>query len=127
MAPAGLIVALSVFCGAQTLAPGHRGLGNLVTVIAVVWLVAELIKMSARNQCRPWRSWPKPRSGVTEVMLISVAVLVGGVIGPHVLASHSNSALASWWLSAAVAVIVAGCLFAARASYRHRAARAWQR
>jgi hypothetical protein len=127
MAPAGFILALSVFCGAQTVAPGHKGPGNVVTIIAVVWSLAELLKMSARNQWRPLRSWPKPKWRVTEVTLISVAVLVGGVIGPHLLASHDNSALASWGLGAAVTVIVAACLFAAKASYRRRASRAWQR
>ena len=127
MAPAGFILALSVFCGARTVTPAYKGPGNVVTIIAVVWSLAELLKMSARNQWRPLRSWPKPKWGVTEVTLISVAVLVGGVIGPHLLASHSNSALASWGLGAAVTVIVAVCLFAATASYRRRASRAWQR
>ena len=127
MAPTGLILALSVFCGAQTVAPAYKGPGDVVTLIAVVWFLAELLKMSARNRWRPLRSLPKPKWGVTEVMLISVAVLVGGVIGPHLLASHSNSALASWGLGVAVTVIVAACLFAAKASYRHRASRAWQR
>jgi len=127
MAPAGFILALSVFCGAQTVPPAYKGPGNVVTVVAVVWFLAELLKMSARNEWRPLRSLPKPRWGVTEVTLISVAVLVGGVIGPHLLASHSNSALVSWGLGTAVTVIVAACLFAARASYRRRASRAWQR
>lgn len=126
MAPTGLILALSVFCGAQTVAPAYKGPGNVVTIIAVVWFVAELLKVSACNQWRPLRSLPKPRWGVTDVTLIAVAVLVGGVIGPHVLASHSSSALASWGLGAAVTVIVAACLFAAKASYRRRASRAWQ-
>src|SRR5215469_15722544 len=93
MAPAGFILALSVFCGAQAVASAYKGPGNVVTIIAVLWSVAELLRMSARNQWRPLRSWPKPKWGVTEVTLISVAVLVGGVIGPHLLASHSNSAL----------------------------------
>lgn len=127
MTPAWCILALSVFCGAQTVAPAYKGPGNVVSIIAVVWFLAALIMMSARNQWRPLRSWPKPKWGVAEGMLISVAVLVGGVIGPHVLASHGNSALASWALGAAVTVIVAACLFAASASYRHRGSRAWQR
>jgi small-conductance mechanosensitive channel len=127
MAPAGFIVALSVFCGAQVVAPAHKGPGNVVSIIAVVWSVAELLKMSARNQWRPLPSWPRPKWGVTEVVLIAVAVLVGGAIGPHLLASNSNSALASWAFGAAVTLIVAACLFAAKASYRRRAARAWQR
>ncbi len=126
MLPAGFILALSVFCGAQTVAPAYEGPGTVVTMIAVVWFLAELLKMSARNQWRPLRSLPKPKWGVTEVTLISLAVLVGGVIGPHLLASHSNSALTSWGLGAAVTVIVAACLFAAQASYRRRASR-WQR
>ena len=127
IAPTGLILALSVFCGVQTIAPAYKGPGNVVTIIAVVWFLAELLKMSAHNQWRPLRSLPKPKWDVTEVTLISVAVLVGGVIGPHLLASHGNSALASWGLGAAVTVIVAACMFAAQASYRRRASRAWQR
>lgn len=127
MAPAGFILALSVFCGAQTIAPAYKGPGDVVSLVAVVWFVAELVRMSARDQWRPLRSLPKPKWGATEVTLISVAVLVGGVIGPHVLASHNNSALASWGLGAAVTVIVAACLSAAKASFRRRASRAWQR
>jgi Mn2+/Fe2+ NRAMP family transporter len=127
MAPTGFILALSVFCGAQTIAPAYKGPGNVVSIIAVVWFLAELVMMSARSQWRPLRSLPKPRWGVTEVTLISIAVLVGGLVGPHLLASHSNSALASWGLGAAVTVIVAVCLFAAKASYRRRASQAWQR
>lgn len=127
MAPAGFILALSVFCGAQTIAPAYKGPGNVVTIVAVVWFLAELLKMSARNQWRSLRSLPKPKWGVAEAALISAAVLVGGVIGPHLLASRSNSALASWGLGAAVTVIVAACLLAAKASYRRRASQAWQR
>lgn len=127
MAPAGFILALSVFCGAQTVAPAYKGPGNVVSIIAAVWFLAELVKMSARNQWRALRSLPKPKWGATEVTLISVAVLVGGVVGPHLLAGHSNSALASWGLGAAVTVIVAACLFAAKASYRRGTSRAWQR
>lgn len=125
--PAGFILASSVFCGAQTVAPAYKGPGNVVTIVAVVWFLAELLKMSARNQWRPLRSLPKPKSGVTEVALVSVAVLVGGVIGPHLLASHGNSALLSWGFGAAVTVIVGACLFAAKASYRRRASQPWQR
>ena len=125
--PPGFILALSVFCGAQTVAPRSKGTGNLVTIIAVVWVLAELLKMSARNHWRPLRSWPKPKWGVTEVTLISVAVVVGGVIGPHLLVSRSSSAVATWGLGAAVTVIVAACLFAAKASYRRRGSRVWQR
>ena len=126
MAPAGFILALSVFCGAQTVAPAYKGPGNVVTIIAVVWFLGELLRMAARNQWRPLRSLPKPKWGVTEVALISVAVLVGGVIGPHLLANHSNSALVSWGFGAAVTAVVAACLFAAKASYRRRTSRAWQ-
>src|ERR1700751_103648 len=125
MAPGWCILALSVFCGAQTIAPAYRGPGNVMSIIAVVVLLAALVKMSARNQWRSLRSSPRPRWGVAEIALIAVAVLVGGVIGPHLLASHSNSALASWGLGAAVTVIVAACLFAAQASYRRRGSRAW--
>jgi small-conductance mechanosensitive channel len=127
MPPAGFILALSVFCGAQTVAPAYKGPGNLVTIIAVVWSLAELLKMSARNRWRPLRSWPMPKWGVAEVTLIAVAVLVGGVIGPHLLASHSNSGVASWGFGLGVTVIVAACFFAAEASYRRRASRAWHR
>ena len=127
MLPAGFILASSVACGAQTVAPAYKGPGNVVSIIAVVWFLAELLRMAARNQWRPLRSWPKPKWGVTEVALIAVAVLVGGVVGPHLLASHGNTALVSWGLGGAVTVIVAACLFAAKASYRRRASRAWQR
>lgn len=125
--PSWCILALSVFCGVQAVAPAYKGPGNVVMIIAVVWLLAALLKISARNQWRPLRSLPKPRWGVAEVTLICVAVFVGGVIGPHVLAGYGNSALASWALGAAVAVVVAACMFAAYASYRRRSARAWKR
>jgi hypothetical protein len=127
MAPAGFILALSVFCGAQTVAPAYKGPGNVMSVIAVGWFLAELLKLSARNQWRPLRWWRTPRWGIAEVALISAAVLVGGVVGPHLLAGHGHSALGSWALGGAVTVIVAVCLFAARASYGHRASRAWRR
>lgn len=127
LAPAGFILAMSVLCGALTLAPAHKGPSNVVTIIAFVWSIAELLKMSARNRWRPMRSWPKPNWGLTEVTLTCVAVLVGAVIGPHVLAGHTNSAIASWGLAAAVTVVVAACLFAAKASYRHRASGVWER
>jgi len=126
-APAWSILALSFFCGAQTVAPAYKGPGNVVSIIAVVWLLAALVTMSARNQWRSLRSLPKPKWDVNEVTLMCVAVLVGGVVGPHLLASHSNSALASWGLGVAVTVIVAACLFAANASYRRRASGAWRR
>jgi hypothetical protein len=127
MAPTGFILALSVLCGAQSVAPAYKGPESAVTIIAVVWSLAELLKMSARNQWRPLRSWPKLKWGIAEVALISVAVLVGGVVGPHLLASDSSSAPASWGLAAGVTVIVAACLFAAEASYRRRVSRAWRR
>ena len=123
--PPGFIVAVSVFCGAQTVAPAYRGPGNVVTIVAVVWFLAELVRMSARHQWRPLRSLPKPNRGAAEVTLISVAVLVGAVLGPHVVASDRNAPLVSWGLGGAVAVIVAACLLAANASYRRRAAREW--
>lgn len=125
-APAGFILAVSIFCGAQTLAPAYKGPGNVVSAIAVVWFLAELLRMAARNDWRALRSWPKPKWSVNEVILISIAVLVGGVVGPHLLASETHSALASWALGAAVAGIVAGCLFAARASHQRRESRTWQ-
>ena len=127
MAPAGLILASSLLCGAQTVAPAYKGPGNVVTIIAVVWFVAELVKLSARHGWRSLRSLPKPRWSVAEMTLIAVAVLVGGVIGPHLLVSHGTGALASWGLGVAVALTVAACLFAATASYRRRAARTWPR
>lgn len=127
MLPAGFILALGVFCGAQTIAPKYKGPGDVVSIVTVVWFLAELLRMSARNQWRPLRSMPKPNWGVTEVTLICVAVLVGGVVGPHVLASHGNSALVSWGLGGAVTVIVVACLLVAQASYRRRASQVWQR
>lgn len=127
LAPAWLIVVLSVFCGVLTVPSVYRGPGDVATIIAVALVVAALIGMSARNQWRSLRSMPKPRWSVTEVMLCVVAVLVGGVVGPHLLSSPSNSALVSWGLGAAVAVIVAGCLFAASGFYRYRVSRTWRR
>jgi hypothetical protein len=124
--PAGLILAASFFCGAQTVPPAYKGPGGVASIVAVVWFVAELLRMSAANRWRPLRSLPKPRWGVAEGALIAVAVLVGGVIGPHVLAGDGRSALASWGLGAAVTAIVAACLLAAKASYRRRASRMWQ-
>ncbi len=126
-APASCILALSVFCGVQAVAPVYKGPGNAATIIAVVWLLVALVKLSARNQWRSLRSLPKPKWGVTEVTLMSVAVLVGGVIGPHLLASRSDSALASWGLGGAVALIVGSCMLAANASYQRRTSRMWQR
>lgn len=123
--PSGLILALSVFCGAQTIAPAYKGPGDVVSIIAVVWFLVELLRMSARNGWRPLGSLPKPRLRTTEVTLIAVAVLVGGVVGPHLLASYSNTALESWGLGLAVALSVAACLFAATAVYRRRASRVW--
>ncbi|MGH2861521.1 MAG: hypothetical protein ACRDLT_08435 [Solirubrobacteraceae bacterium] len=125
--PAGLILALSFFCGALALAPAHKEPGNVTTIIAVVWFVAELLNMSAHNQWRALRSLPRPKWNLTEATLICVAVLVGGLVGPHLLASRSNSALASWALAAGVTVTVAALLLAANASYRRRSSRAWPR
>lgn len=127
LAPGWLILALSVLCGALTIAPAYKGPGNVVSIIAVVWVVSALIGMSARNQWRPLRSMPKAKWSVCEVALIAVAILVGGVVGPHLLVSYGNSALASWGLGAAVTVVVAACLTGAQASYRRRQSRVWQR
>lgn len=125
-APVGLILALSVFCGVLTVPSRDKGPGNVVTIFAVVWFLAELARIAARNQWRPLHSLPKPRWSVAEVTLICVAVLAGGVLGPHVLAGRGDSALASWGLGAAVALVVAACLFAAYGSYRRRSARVWR-
>ena len=125
--PTRLILALSTFCGVLTAPSRYRGPGHVVTVIVVVWFLVELVRMSVRNRWRPLRSLPKPKWGVAEVVLLCVAVLVGGVVGPHVLAGYGHSAFASWGLGVAVAVVVAGCLFGAYASYRRRAAQVWQR
>jgi len=126
-APAWAILALSVFCGVQTVAPAYRGPGNVATIITVVGLLAALVNMSASNHWRALWFMPKPKWDLTEVALICAAVLVGGVVGPHLLADHGNSALASWGLGAAVVVIVAACMFAAYGSYRHRSEQVWQR
>ena len=48
--PAGLILASSAFCGVLTVPSSHRGPGNVATIIAVVWFLAALLEMSARNQ-----------------------------------------------------------------------------
>ncbi len=125
--PTWCTLALSVFCGVQTVAPAYKGPGNVVTIIAVVWLLAALLNTSARNRWRSLLSLPKPRWGVAEVTLICLAVLVGGVVGPHLLAGRGSSALSSWGLGAAVAAIVAACMFAANASYRHHRSRVWRR
>jgi hypothetical protein len=117
---------MSVFCGALTISPAHRGPGHLVTIVALMWFVVELLRLSARNQWRALRSSPRPKWNVTEFALIAVAVVVGGLVGPHLLASPGNSAFMSWGLGAAVAVAVAACLFTANASYRHRSSRAWR-
>ena len=118
--PAGLIFSLSFFCGALPLAPAHEELGNAVTIIAVVWLLTELLMMSARNQWRALRSMPRPKWSLTEVSLICAALLVGGLVGPHLLASQTNSAVASWALAGAVSVTVGVLLFTANVSYRRR-------
>jgi len=127
LAPAWLILVLSFFSGELAVPSAYKGPGDVVSIVAVVLVVGALVGMSARNQWRALRSMPTPRWNVTEVALICVAVLVGAGAGPHLLVSPSNSALVSWGLGAAVAVIVAGCLFAANASYRHRIARVWPR
>jgi hypothetical protein len=124
--PAGLILAMSIFCGALTISPSHKGPGDIVTIVALVWFVVELLRLSARNQGRALRSSPRAKWNVTEFALILVAVVVGGVVGPHLLASRSNSTFTSWGLGAAVAVAVAACLFTASTSFRHRSSQAWR-
>lgn len=118
--PIGLILSLSFFCGALTLAPAHQGLGSVVTIIAVLWFVAELLLMSARNQWQALRSMPRPKWSLLEVTLMCAAVLLGGFVGPHLLASQTNSAFVSWGLAGGVAVAVAVLLFSANTSYRRR-------
>lgn len=127
LAPAWLILALSVFCGALTVAPRYKGPGHVLSIVAVVLLIAALFGMSARNQWDGLRAMPKPKWSVAEATLIAVAVLVGGVVGPHVLVGRAGSAVVSWGFGAAVTVAVAIFLFVANASYRHRASRTWQR
>jgi hypothetical protein len=124
--PAGLIPATSVLSGALTISPAHRGPGPIVTIVALVWVVVELLRLSARNQWHGLPSLPRPKWNVTEFALIAGAVVIGGLVGPHLLASHSNSAGVSWGLGAVVAMAVAACLFAANGSYRHRSSRAWR-
>lgn len=118
--PAGLIVSVSLLCGALTLGPAHQRLGSVVTIVAVAGLVLELVIMSARNQWLALRSLPRPRWSRFEVTLICVALLLGVVVGPHILASRANSGSLSWGLAAGVAAAVAGLLFWANVSYRRR-------
>lgn len=122
-----LILALSVFCGAIAVPVRFKGPGNFVTVAAVLWFLAELLRMSARNRWRPLQSLPKPRLGVTEVVLICVAVLIGAYVGPQIVNGAGDSAGASWLLGISVAVVVAGCLFGATAVYRRRATKVWRK
>jgi hypothetical protein len=125
MTPAGLILAVSFLCGALTLTPAVGGSARLVSIIAVVWFLAELVRLSARNHWQALRLRPRPRWNLIEAVLMGVAVLVGGVVGPHLLASRSNAPLVSWGLAGAVTVTVATLLLAANASFKHRASRAW--
>lgn len=118
--PADLVLSLGFFCGALTLAPAHQEFGGAVMVIAVVWFVAELVMMSARNRWGALRSGPRPRWNRTEATLICGALLLGGVVGPHLLASPTDSSLASWGLAGGVGLAVTLLLFTANASYRHR-------
>jgi hypothetical protein len=111
---------VSFLCGALRLAPSHQVLSSAVTIIAVLSLVVELLVMSARNDWQPLRSAPRPRWNVTEAMLICAALLLGGLVGPHLLAGRGNSAPASWGLAGGVAAAVALLLFTANASYRRR-------
>jgi hypothetical protein len=118
--PAGLILSLSFFCGALTLAPAHQQLGSAVTIIAVLWFVAQLLMMSARNQWGALRSMPRPNWNLTEVTLICAPLFLGGLAGPHLFASQTNSAFASWGPAGGVAVAVAVLLSTANTSYRRR-------
>ncbi len=120
--PVGLILSLSCFCGAMTLAPAHQHLGSVVTIVAALSFVAELLLLSARNHWQALRSMPHPKWSFFEVTLICVAMLLGGFIGPHLLAGRANSPLVSWALAGAVTVAVAVLLLGANASYRHRSA-----
>jgi uncharacterized membrane protein len=115
-----------MLCGALTISPSHRGPGHVVTIVALLWFLIELLRLSARNKWRALLSSPRPNWNVTEFALIAVAVLVGGLVGPHLLAGHSNSTLLSCGLGAVVAVVVAAGLFTANGSYRHRSSRAWK-
>jgi Mn2+/Fe2+ NRAMP family transporter len=124
--PAWIILVISVFCGVQAVTPAYRGPGSVVTVIAVVLLVVALLRMSARNGWRAMRSWPKPKWNGAEVALIAAAALVGGAVGPHLLANNGDTAVTSWGLGAAVAVTVAASLSGAYASYRRRVSHIWQ-
>lgn len=117
-----LILSLSFFCGALTLAPAHQRRESVVTIVAVVWFVTELLLMSARNQWQALRSMPRPKWSILEVTLMCAAVLLGGFVGPHLLASRANSTFVSWGLAGGVAVAVAVLLFSATASYRRRSA-----
>ena len=92
----------------------------MLTIVAVAWFVIELLRLSAHNQWRALRSMPKPNWTAAEWALIVVAVMIGGFIGPHLLASRTSSTVESWGLGGAVTVAVAACLFTANASYRHR-------
>ncbi|HET9126254.1 MAG TPA: hypothetical protein VFN65_15355 [Solirubrobacteraceae bacterium] len=121
------ILALSAFCGVQTIAPAYRGPADVASVVSVVWLVTALVQMAIRHRWRSLASGPRPRWAAPEVTLICVAVLLGGFVGPHLLAGFGRTAVASWGLGAAVAVIVAGCMFAAYGSYRRRVRREWRR
>lgn len=118
--PTGVILSVSFFCGALTLAPAHQDLGSVVTIIAVLWLVAELLLMSARNHWQALRSLPRPRWSRLELALLCAGMLLGGFVGPHILAGRTNSAFASWALAGGVALAVALLLLGANASYRHR-------
>jgi hypothetical protein len=69
------------------------------------------------------RSWPKPSWNIVEVALIVMAVVIGGGLGPHLLAGDGDSATTSWGLGAAVAVVVAACLLGAYALHRRRVLR----
>lgn len=122
-----MILVVSFFSGVLTLTPAQRGPGHMLTIIAVVGLVVELVRLSARNQWEALRSLPRAKWNLTELALAGLALVVAALIGPHLLADRSRSELASYALGAAVMVTVAVLLFAANLSYRWRCSRAWRR
>jgi hypothetical protein len=125
--PAGLILVVSFFSGVLTLTPAQRGPGHVLTIIAVAGLVLELVRLSARNHWEALRSLPQPKWNLTELAFMGLALIVAGLIGPHLLADRNRSELVSYVLGAAVMVTVAVLLFAANMSYRRRNSRAWRR
>jgi hypothetical protein len=93
--------------------PTPASRGHVAGVGSAVWLLAALVHMSIRHRWCALRSRSTPRWAAPEVTLICVAVLLGGFIGSHLVAGLGRTAVASGGLGAAVAVIVAVCMFAA--------------